>query len=156
MTYLPKIALGLAFVFFVAACANEPERSADGVITESGELDAFSIEKGDCLQNPDAETEIGSVSAVPCDEPHDLEAYYLFDLPDGEFPTREVLDQQTEEKCVEAFEPYVGIDFASSRLDARSFEPTTLSWEQGDREIVCLALDLAGEQLTGSVAGIAE
>ncbi|MFV1989561.1 MAG: septum formation family protein [Acidimicrobiales bacterium] len=156
MTYLQKAALGLAAALFIAACASEPERNVEGTITESGELDAFSIEEGDCLQNPATESEVASVSAVPCDEPHDMEAFYLFDLPDGDFPAREVIDQQTEEKCIEAFEPYVGIDFASSRLDARSFEPTALSWDQGDREIVCLALDVGGEQLVGSVAGIAE
>jgi Septum formation len=156
MSYLQQAALGLAVIIFVAACASEPERDATGEITEAGDLDAFSIETGDCLQTPDSDSAVGSVEAVPCGEPHDLEAFYLFDLPEGEFPTREVIDQQTEENCIGAFEPYVGIDFASSRLDARSFEPTALSWEQGDREIVCLALDLAGEQLVGSVAGTAQ
>jgi hypothetical protein len=116
---------------------------------------AFTI--GDCVNIPDG-TEINDYESVDCDEAHDAEVYALPQHPDGEdapFPGTEALLTFARDRCLEAFEGYVGIDYASSAIYYTTLTPGETSWESADdREIVCL---LVGEeqgsgfaQLTGS------
>lgn len=156
--YRPRfVTLGfatLALTVVVTGCSAGPDRDDSGVITESGELDAFSIKVGDCLNNPTASgEEFESVAAVPCAEPHDLEAYALFDLPDGDLPAEPSLGDQAAEGCLDAFRKYVGVDYQDSIYEVLWFNPTPESWEQGDQEIVCLAADANGAKLSTGVKG---
>ena len=144
----------LALTIIVTGCSAGPDRDDTGVITESGELDAFSIKAGDCLDNPTEDgEEFESVAAVPCIEPHDMEAYALFDLPDGDLPADAALGDLAAEGCLDAFKKYVGIDYQDSIYEVFWFNPTPESWEQGDQEIVCLARDPNEDKLTAGVKG---
>ncbi len=149
----------LALAIGVTGCSVGPDRDESGAITESGELDAFSIKVGDCLDDPIADGEEGefdSVTAVPCDEAHDMEAFSLFDLPSGSFPGDESVASQAADGCVADFESYVGESYAESIYELNWFAPTVESWEQGDQEIVCI-IDgtVNGDRLEGSVEGLA-
>jgi hypothetical protein len=46
----------------------------------------------------------------------------------------------------------VGMSYDQSALEVTWLEPTEESWEAGDRELVCLITDPAG-QTTGSLEG---
>ena len=160
---LPVHAAGLAVAaLLVGGCglSGEPERDESGAIVETAAAaDIFSIAVGDCTNDPeddDAE-EVVSVEAVPCDGPHDNEAYHAEDLPDGEFPGEEAVLEAAEEICLSQFEAFVGLPYEESRLSVFPYRPTQEGWEQAeDREVLCMVYDTAGEPLVGSVAGIAE
>jgi hypothetical protein len=122
---------------------------------------AFTI--GDCVNIPDG-AEITDYESVDCDEPHDHEVFALPQHPDGEgapYPGQDALLEFAQQRCDEAFEGYVGTDYASSALYLTALTPSEEAWtDAGDREIVCL---LAGEpvdgeftQLTGSKEGSGE
>ena len=143
----------IALIIGLSGCSTGPDRDDEGAIVETGELDAFSIKQGDCLESPTDDTEFSSVQAVPCNEPHDMEAYYLFDLPDGTIPPEQELSDLAAEGCIDAFEGYVGVDYFSSQYEISWFTPTSASWDQGDQEIVCLAVDAGTAKLTESVKG---
>lgn len=147
---------GVLALLTTTACNSEPERDDAGAIVEEAELDAFSIKIGDCIEAPEAEVETSVVKASPCSDPHQSEAYHLFNIPGDEYPGAESLSDTAGTGCLEAFEPFVGLDYNSSRYDITWLEPTTESWAQGDREVVCLVVDVNGELLTGSAAGTAE
>lgn len=154
----PKtVAVGFAMIALLGtACSTGPERDDSGAIVETGELDAFAIEVGDCMENPNPEEEFSTLAAVPCSEPHAAEAYHLFDLPDGVFPVADLMDSAATDGCLGAFETFVGIEFDYSIYGVGWMEPTQESWNEGDREIVCTIGDLEGELLVGSAKGSAK
>ncbi|MFC3689090.1 septum formation family protein [Aquipuribacter hungaricus] len=158
---LPVHVLALAAgALVLAGCsaASEPERDDAGAIVATEEsADVFAIAVGDCTNDPDdGADELLSVEAVPCSGPHDNEAYHAEDLPDGDFPGEEEVTAAADEICFDAFEPFVGLAYEDSRLGYGSLTPTSDSWADGDREILCLVADYEGEPLVGSAQGLAE
>jgi hypothetical protein len=122
-------------------------------ISEAGEADVFTLAVGDCFDAQEAE-EISSVPALPCTEPHDYEAYHSFDIPEAEvFPGEEAIDTAALDGCVTAFDPFIGMGFEESTLDVTYIGPTEGSWDEGDREIMCVVM--GPEKTEGSLAGSA-
>jgi hypothetical protein len=123
-------------------------------IEESGQQDVFQVALGDCFNNeadPNA-TEVTDLPAVPCDQPHDNEIYFLFDLTGEEFPAD--AETQADTGCFDQFETFAGIPFETSTLSYSAIWPTADTWSQGDREVICFIFDPAA-QTTGSLAGAA-
>lgn len=135
------IAAGLA----LSGCS-----SIIGALT--GEDDVFSVEVGDCLNDADVSGEVQTVPIVDCAEPHDSEAYHSHLLPDGDYPGEQAISDAASDACLDEFETFVGLHYDDSMLDATYYSPTTESWANGDREILCIVYDPAG-QMTGSLAG---
>jgi len=143
-----------------ASCASEATRDDSGVIVEEGDLNVFSFQLGDCFSN-DAiigsaagdGTEVGSVAAVPCDESHDAEVFYLFDVDGGDFPGDDAIQEQVGKGCLGKFDSFVGRAYEESDLEVGALWPTELTWSDGDREIVCYVRSLDGEALEGSMEG---
>lgn len=131
---------------------TEPDRDDEGRVTESvTDGDVFAIQVGDCLGSLET-GEVSEVSIVPCDEPHDSEAFEAFDLADGEFPGQEAIESEAAQ-CQELFEAFVGTPLNESSLLVNFYSPTEESWEQrDDREILCLVYDPEG-QTTGTLEG---
>lgn len=114
--------------------------------------DIFTVSVGDCVNDGSSTGEISEVPVVSCSEPHDSEAYASVLMEDGEFPGDEAVSQRGDEECTAEFAGFVGLDYETSALDFAFYYPTESSWAQGDREILCLIVDPAG-QTTGSLAG---
>ncbi len=100
------------------------------------------------------------VPRVPCSEPHDSEAFKSILLPDGDFPGNEAVSDAADEACIAAFGEFVGIDyFESTDIDINWYVPTAGSWSNGDREILCLVVEIDAEgqliKSTGSLEGAA-
>ena len=121
-----------------------------------GDGNVFDLAVGDCFDRASEDGEISDVPIVDCAEPHDSEVFHSFEVADGEYPGDEALLAQAEEQCLPAFEEYVGIDYASSRLDVFPITPTEGSWGDGDREVVCALYDLEQNKLEGSMQGAEE
>ncbi len=162
----PLAVTGLGFVLALsAACSSDgPSRGEDGAIEGEGSISAFDFEVGDCFDDPE-DLELGTLStavdlaALPCDEPHDNEAFALIDLEgaDDEFPGVDTISEEGRELCLAEFEPHVGIDHDTSALEFDAYlTPTEETWEAGDREVVCAVYNGDLSPLTGSVKGIAE
>lgn len=156
------IAAGLVAVAAAGGCGpvgsgTEPTRDDDGAIVEREDAaDVFAITVGDCTNDEDqAAAEVSSVPVVPCAEEHDNEAYWAFDLEDAEFPGDTAVRTLADEGCYGAFEAFVGATYEDSRYDYFPMSPSSLSWAQGDREVVCFVYDVSGAKLTGSAAGTA-
>ena len=130
-----------------------PVRDSSGQITESNDsTDVFALIVGDCTNDGTVTNgEVATVPAVPCAEPHDNEAFSSGTLPDGDFPGDESVATTANTMCLAAFEPFVGAEYDSSILGYFAIKPTEVSWGQGDRQVLCLAYDSTGAQLTGSV-----
>ena len=51
------------------------------------------------------------------------------------------------DKCLSAFEPYVGLDPDESRLDFDFLTPDEDNWNDGQRTLICLVLDPSHDQI---------
>lgn len=125
---------------------------------EAEDTSVFTLELGQCFDDEVIEGEVREVPIVPCDQPHDNEVYAIFDLEgSGAYPGDDVVQQQAGEGCLAEFEPFVGLDYQSSVLDASFLSPTAQGWvELGDREVVCYIFRLDLQKVTGSLRGTAQ
>ena len=142
MTPIFRRGAGLAatvlLVATAGACANVPTAAV-----------------GECLDSSElGDGEVSSLPTFPCENPHDLEVYEVANLPDGEFPGDDEVQDAAENLCVAAFEPYVGSPYAESELFINFLTPTQDTWESNDdREVICL---LVSEETTESLKGTAK
>lgn len=119
-------------------------------------VDAFSLEIGDCILDPlggEDEGEVFDVEAVDCAQPHDREVYALIDYPagaDANFVGDDEIQEFSGTSCEEQFEDFIGVSYAESEFFLTFLHPTEASWEDGDREVVCLVYDPAGP-VTGTL-----
>ena len=123
--------------------------------SDGTDTDVFTIKVGDCLNDGGSSGEVSSVPTIDCAEPHDSEAYASIMIPDGDYPGEDAVLTQADAECAAEFASYVGIAYEESTLGFAYYYPTAQSWESGDREILCLVYDPAG-QVTGSLEGAAK
>ncbi len=135
---------------------GDPTTPATAAPPAESDQSVFDLQVGTCFNDPGSTDEIQTVGAVPCEGPHDNEVFALVQHPAGPadpYPGREALAQFGEEQCQgQLFADYVGTEYQFSRYFASQLTPTDRSWEQGDREVICLLFD-STTQLTESVRG---
>lgn len=136
---------------------DDTTRDESGAIVAEGEIGAFRIRLGDCL-NGGATGLIESLDGVPCSQSHDLEVYHAFNLGegDGTFPGEDEVASEADQGCFEAFEPFVGESYEDSVYGFSAMTPTEGSWDGlDDREVLCLLGNYDDTPKTGSAEGTA-
>jgi hypothetical protein len=128
------------------------QRDDAGQITSSGSIHWTELVSGDCFDFGEGE-EVNAVAAVPCDEPHTYEVFFVGTLPDGDYPPVGEVDAFAEEQCTLAFETYVGHDFATSVWFASYVGPTEEAWGEGEQTLVCHLSNSTETAVTGSARG---
>lgn len=93
---------------------------------------------------------IDTIDTVPCDQPHNWEAYAQRDITDAEFPGTDALAADAEKFCIGAFEGFVGIAYDDSTVDVQYIFPTEETWKSGSRTINCL-VGLEAGRITGTL-----
>lgn len=142
------LAAGITWVALTSA-----ERDTAGRVTDAGDLEAFEIAVGDCFNQPDGAMVL-SVAAVPCTEPHELEAYATFDLIGSDFPGNTEVGREADERCTARFEEFVGMAYADSVLELYILHPTEESWTSlDDRTVLCAITDPTGGPVTTTLKG---
>jgi hypothetical protein len=116
----------------------------------------FSLTVGDCEAAAPAEGEVSETTVLDCAEPHQGEIYAASYLPEGEFPGDAPIEAQAENDCSTEFELFVGAYVADSMYNFSWYYPTEESWVDGDREILCIAYNPDGEDIIGSLEGVAK
>lgn len=150
-----QVVAGLAFIAWGISTElrDDDLRDESGEIVSAGEVPLEELRPGDCLNGLDLDGAglISELPAVPCAQSHQGEVIAIFDLPDGDWPGQETVDERATAGCDDRFgnyafaddDPFVGVSF---------IPPTRLTWRAGDREVICIAYYLDGER-TGSVRG---
>jgi hypothetical protein len=130
---------------------NTTQRDASGTPTAANDnADVFSIKVGDCLNDATATGTVTTAPIVPCSTPHDSEAYKSILMSDGDFPGEDAVKSQADQGCADAFPAFVGIAYNDSNLSISYYFPTSDSWSNGDREILCTIYD-DGVKTTGTL-----
>lgn len=152
-SWLIYIAAALGFAIYGAA--TNVDRDSTGAIVGSGTVDAFSVQVGDCYNDPSSlDDEITSVAGVPCSDPHDNETFAVFDLGIESYVEEDAMYELAFSSCMEQFESFVGKEYESSTLEITTMYPSAESWNQKDREVVCAVYDMDANKLVGSARGL--
>ena len=111
----------------------------------------FSLEVGQCFNDPEATDEISDVEIIDCAEPHNNEVFHLFNIAGDDYPGDSVVPDLARDGCVGAFDAYVGTPYLDSVFEVFTLYPTEDSWDRGDdREVVCALFDLTATDWSGS------
>ncbi|MEV5002643.1 septum formation family protein [Nocardioides sp. LML1-1-1.1] len=127
-----------------SAAAHDALRRVNGDRTVVASLMEMGFDD-DCLALSGGSDEEQLTRVVPCDEPHDWEAYEREWVEDAEFPGEKVLERRGKALCQgKAFERFVGLPLRRSGLGVVWVAPTAEEWEYSDRLLICLVTDPAG------------
>lgn len=159
-TAFATVALLATFTAALAGCSarlnitpdETTEPAAEEVATTDAEsANVFELNVGDCLNAVSGE-QVKDVPVVPCEQPHDEEVYFEFDIDDAEeYPGQDVVIEAARTGCLEEFESFVGMAYEESVIDYYPLYPVAEGWENiGDRTVQCIAFDTTG-QVTGSL-----
>lgn len=116
---------------------------------------ATDLRVGDCFDEPKDMTEVSSVQHRPCTEAHDGEIVFVGDYAAQDaYPGQAAFDVFVADRCVPAFEDYVGSDYETDVVyDLGVFFPLEDGWKAGDHEIACYVYRIDGARQTTSVKG---
>ena len=146
----------IAVAVFAYKALTTADRDDSGAIVDGGSIDAFDLRVGDCFDDSESfGDEISSLPGVPCSEPHDNETYAVFNVDFPEYPGDDMMGEIATEQCLQKFEGFVGKAYEDSSLDIFPLYPSSQSWKQSDREVICALYDMNYEKLVGSVQGLA-
>jgi hypothetical protein len=145
----------------VGEFTDDAERDSEGRVTEKSDISAFKLRVGDCLDDPalaelelDETTEAHALEAVPCSEPHDLEVYHQFKLPDGDYPGDDRVVEEADRACSRGLEPFTGRIGRRSDLTYAYYYPQEATWRLvEDRDVVCV-VGRAERKTSGTLRGI--
>ncbi|GAA3218277.1 hypothetical protein GCM10017691_00970 [Pseudonocardia petroleophila] len=135
------VALAAGALFSVSACSG---------------TSVLNLEVGQCIADAATGDQVSSLPTVDCSEPHAGEIYALPQLPDGDFPGDEAVNEQAQQLCSgQAFQDYVGKPYQDSEIYYSTLSPSLETWnEDDDREIVCILTTQDGSPLeAGSLRG---
>lgn len=134
----------------VAPVGAPPSASPTSAAAAEDPTSVFALEVGQCIDSEADSGEVGSVPVVECDQPHQGEIYALPQLPDGDFPGAEEIEETAKEECGgSAYTEYVGLPYQESEFEVSFLLPTEQTWGDGDREIACIVQN----EEPGSVRG---
>ncbi len=124
------------------------------VLTACG-TSVLDLEVGQCISSSVDGEQVSSLPVVECSEPHSGEIYALPQLPDGEFPGDEGVSASAQALCADPeFQNFVGVPVTETTLSVEFLLPSSDTWADGDREIVCIVRDGTADT-TGSLRGAA-
>ncbi|AXH35746.1 hypothetical protein DVJ78_10335 [Humibacter sp. BT305] len=152
----PLLLLGLSTLAACSASSAPPAvDSTTGAQIDQQDIDVFTLEVGDCLNDSTAAGEVSKLPVVDCAEEHDSEVYYEFDLPDAETFPAATIDDDAAAGCEKEFESFVGIPYEESTLTYGTYQPTAQSWTSArDRAVSCVIADPNGK-VKGTLKGAA-
>ncbi|MFC6567026.1 DUF4190 domain-containing protein [Actinoplanes utahensis] len=109
------------------------------------DVEATALKRGDCIREFDESTTVYDMPVVPCTQPHAAEVYHVFTLPSGPFPGEPAIEEESDDECGVAFEPYDTPQ--NEELDIYYLHPQRSTWSR-DRGVTCIVVDPKGTRTT--------
>jgi len=83
---------------------------------------------------------------IDCTQPHDSEVFYAAAMPEGDYPDATGWQDNVLQYCHPAFATYTGVTYGQNALQISYLYPPEDVWNNGDRTLVCYAIDPAGSR----------
>ncbi|HEX9032524.1 MAG TPA: DUF4190 domain-containing protein [Streptosporangiaceae bacterium] len=142
-------------VVIAVAASSQAHRSANGTITNTGKVSIFSLQVGDCFQNPPeskAILHLSDVTAVPCTTPHDAQVFAQFNATDANFPGTQALVREATRGCRSRISASLDKSKLTSTMSLHFLFPQAQSWADGRRALTCLVVDSTKDLTTSLLA----
>ncbi|WP_051451610.1 hypothetical protein [Actinospica robiniae] len=81
------------------ATANPAKRDNNGQVNKAGTLSVLDLKVGDCFDLPSSESDVTSVTAIPCTEAHDAQIYAEPKITESSFPGTDTLESEGKTTC---------------------------------------------------------
>lgn len=121
--------------------AHKSHRDSSGAISKGGNLDAVSLRAGDCYERPTAAAAgFDSVKAIPCTQPHNAQAFYVFTYPGATSaaPTDDDLTTNAQPQCENAAKTKVDQTKLPQNAQPSMLYADNSTWAQGYHDITCV------------------
>jgi len=142
----------------------QPSAVRPGMVVLNG------LRAGECLETPQAYDQNASsrsrfwggggswptsLPVVPCGDRHGAEVLFSANVwaENQAYPGANAIVQQSSASCNSAFNTYVGIPYDKSVLDITMAYPSSGTWADGDRKLICIAYNPNGSETKQSIRG---
>jgi hypothetical protein len=143
------IVLAVVLVSVLVKHFSAAKVDADGNVTKAGSLSVFSLQKGQCFNEPDSSSAVSSIKAVPCGEAHDAQVTGNIALTESAYD-KSALDDDAGKQCQTMADGTVDESKLGADASIIYFVPNEEDWNSGDHGVTC-ALDEDGVKMTGTV-----
>ncbi len=137
---------GLWIILIIVAVIGDSgaatRSSTTGIITHRGRMNVFSLKVGDCFDNPAGAKSVHTVTAIPCDQPHNAQIYAKFRLrgSDLSYPGGATVAQRARSGC-NSRTGSVNKSMTTSAMTIRIFLPAEVAWITGQRTVSCMIVN---------------
>lgn len=147
---LSTLALTLFILAATAAALSTvgPDQRPEGAGSGS-QVPIGSMAVGECALEADAAQPV--VTLVDCAEWHQAEVYAEVDLGDGPYPGEDGVVEISETLCLDAANALIPPSADVSDVAVSVVVPDSASWDEGVSFARCVALDLSGRNMAGSI-----
>jgi hypothetical protein len=141
--------IALVVTLIVIGSLGQATQGPNGQISKGGSLSVFSLKVGDCFDAPSSQTDITSVTAVPCGQAHNAQVYAQFKVSgsDSSYPGN--LRQVSRQGC-NARQGNIDQSKVTGSMFITFLFPEQSSWVNGNRTVNCV-IDDPAKDLTSSM-----
>jgi hypothetical protein len=142
-------AVVVAVVVYVVT--SSAQRDAAGEVTEGGSASFADVRVGDCVSDLPSGVQY-DVDVVPCAQPHRAQVFAIYDLESGPYPGEEQAFATGETGCRERLPQELVASPQTADLQTYLYVPNEANWQNGDRQVICLAGSETA--MTGDLPGV--
>ncbi|MBL1075263.1 DUF4190 domain-containing protein [Nocardia sp. 2] len=117
---------------------------------QPGTKSVGSVKVGDCIADISESQLVYSTKTVPCDQPHDAEVFYQFDLSGG-WPGADEVMAKADSTCTSKLEALYGNSPKLGQLSPFMLYPPDERNFKKSREVTCMLVMTDDSKLTGKV-----
>jgi len=141
------VAIGLTS--FLVKHFSAAHVDANGTVTKAGSMSVFSLQTGQCFDEPATGTSVSSIKAIPCGQAHDAQVTGNVSLTESSYDET-TLDNDAGDQCQKTADNTVDNAKVGSDASIIYFVPNKDDWNSGDHSATC-AIDDNGTKITGTV-----
>jgi hypothetical protein len=119
------------------AGSHQAQRSANGQINKGGSLSVLALKSGDCFVYPSDQSQINSVTAIPCGQPHDAQVFAQFNLTGSSSSYPSNMTQLASNGC-QSRTASLNKSLLTDAMSMKIVYPQNASWVTGNRTVNCV------------------
>lgn len=150
--WLAVICVGV--VVAIIANTDDVKANTDPTTRPSKEVSVRveTLKTGDCVNDLQETDSLRKLPAINCAQPHQGEVVGEFNVTGSTFPGDTAIAKQAKDRCFEILDAYSPSTKDDQSIGLYYVHPTQASWNQGDRQVLCIAEHTDGLK-TGSIKG---
>lgn len=133
------IAGGVAVWHF--ATSDTAKRGSSGSVSQAGSMQASDLKVGDCFDKPSADSNVTSLTAIPCTQAHDSQVYAEPRASESSYPGDSTLADEADNDCsADSAMSTISQDTPESVGSAELYAQDADSFDAGDDYFTCFIL----------------